>query len=357
MKAVILKHLRRLNTHQVCAVIITVIAISAAFGFFSPATAQAWDVLGVRKMLNEFILSIVSGFCSWCVKVTVEMTGFLVKNSLLTTKLEDAMPQVFEFVSRVAKEVTGPLAECLLFVFIALRFAKSEDEEQRGNHEDSDMPEAYTWLHFLIMQFVVMHSTEVVVFIYGVVNKLIVNQPGGLLGIGSTQTITFTGLDGLVNLPVTQLTIDAIGILLVMLVLFLLQLIVICVVYLVSFVIVYGLFMMLYLYLAVAPIPFASLIHPTFKSIGERFFKRIAATALTFFVIALIFYMFPLMLASISFAAIPTPTDFLSASTGTGSIILIVNVVIACLQYLAIDLVLLVGLVRSGAIAREILDV
>jgi hypothetical protein len=342
--------------YRLFAVVISVIVLAAILGFFTPATAHAWDVLGVKKMIQEFAVELIASFCKGCVQITVALVGFLTKNSLLDQKLDAAMPAVFTFVSRVAKEVTGPLGECLVFIFIALRFASAEDERQRGSSEDSELPEAYTWLHFLIMQFLVMHSTEVIVFIFNIVNKLLTASSGGLIALGTTQSVSFTGLDALLNLPLDKLAFDLIGILLVMLVLFILQVLVICIVYLVSWVIVYGLFLMLYIYIAVAPIPLASLINPTFKSIGERFFKRVASTSLTFFVITLIFYLFPLMLASVSFVAIPTPADLL-AGTSVTDIAIFMNLVIACLQYLAMDIVLLVALVRSGAISKEILDV
>ena len=140
------------------------------------------DMFGIGPMLSNWVLDLVVSLIEAMIELLLEMTTFLVQNSLLTTPLQDAMPGVYNLVSTVAREVTGPLGQALVFFFIALRFGTEEEEATRGSSEDrTDSPEARVWIRFFIIQALVMHTTELIDFIFTTVNLLITLPQGGLM--------------------------------------------------------------------------------------------------------------------------------------------------------------------------------
>jgi hypothetical protein len=92
--------------------------------------------------------------------------------------------------------------------------------------------------------------------------------------------------------------------------------------------------------------------HDELKRIGYKFYQLVCATALAFFGIAVLFYMFPLGLASVDLMAV-------SISLFDGSVELQtmhLNVVIALLQLVAIFIIFALGLLRIPSMLKEFIS-
>jgi hypothetical protein len=175
----------------------------------------------------------------------VAIAGYLINASLLTTSLEHAMPAVFVFARDVAQQVTGPFGAFLALLLVSFRFARDEEEAQRGNTEDNyEWGNAKVWIGYFILAALMMHTTEIIMWIHGIAVLFITADVGGLVGVaGDMDTAAiFPSLDALADPDTITIGFDAVGTILFLIIAALFTVLVLFCVYIISWIMVYGLF-------------------------------------------------------------------------------------------------------------------
>lgn len=189
---------------------------------------------------------------------------------------------------------------------------------------------------FAVFLFLIQNSFEIMKAIYEVVG-LAIDRVIGLFGTGGTIDLAGASI-------VTQ--DDDIPALVAMLVISLISWLVVLIAYIVALVVCWARALQLYIMAAFAPIPLSLMALDDTRQIGIGYLKNFTAVCLAGLIILILLISFPIILGGL-----------VSANPGTGTPIDgIAGGLTYALQYLAMCILLILSLVKSGTWARDIVS-
>ena len=254
-------------------------------------------------------------------------------NAMLTTSGSISMYDIAHGVWQVAILPIGCGVLSLVFTIKLIQISQRVD----GNASMPGVKEVvFLLVFFAVFLFLIQNSFDIMAAIYEVIG-LAVDRVEGLFGTGGAMSLAE------VSIVTTE---DDVSALMAMLVVSLISWLVVLVAYIVALVVCWARAIQLYIMAAFSPIPLAFLGFEHTRQIGIGYLKSFLAVCVAGLIILVLLISFPVVLGGI-----------VSVNPGTGTPVdTIASGLTYALQYLAMCVLLVLSLVRSGAWARDIVS-
>lgn len=308
---------------------------AAALALLLPTPAYA-DIAGD---INSWLCDLLRDLCNWIFAAQVDVLsgigydGVLSSafDSMLGTAGEITMYDVARGVWEVAILPIGCGVLSLVFTVQLIHVSQRMDGDARmpGVREV-----VYLLVFFAVFLFLVQHSFDLMASIYEVV-RLAIRRVSEAFGAGGTLDLTE------VSIVTTE---DDVPAMLAMVVVALVSWVVVIAAYVVALVVSWARALQIYVMAAASPIPLSIMALDETRQMGVGYLRNFAAVCLAGLIILVVLVSFPIVLGGLN-----------AASAGTGTPVdSVVGGLSYALQYLAMCILLILALVKSGAWARDI---
>ena len=318
-------------------------AISAAAAFalcallLVPAQPAYADIAGD---VNDWLCGLLRDCCNWMFKAQTGVLGSIGANGILsadfahmlTSSSDLTMHDVARGVWQVAILPIGCGVLGLVFTLKLIEISQRMD----GSQSLPGVKEVvFLLVFFAVFLFLIQNSFELMRSIYEVC-RLAIDRTAALFGSGSQldlQAVSITTTD------------DDVAALLAMLVVALVSWLVVIVAYVVALVVSWARAIQIYVMAAFSPIPLSLMSLDETRQMGVGYLKNFAAVCLAGVIILVLLVSFPIVLGGLN-----------AATAGTGTPIdSVVGGLSYALQYMAMCVLLIFSLAKSGSWARDIL--
>ena len=318
-------------------------AISAATAFalcallLVPAQPAYADIAGD---VNDWLCGLLRDCCNWMFKAQTGVLGSIGANGILsadfahmlTSSSDLTMHDVARGVWQVAILPIGCGVLGLVFTLKLIEISQRMD----GSQSLPGVKEVvFLLVFFAVFLFLVQHSFELMQALYEV-TRIAIQRVTDLFGNGAELDM------GKVSITTTD---DDVPALLGMAVVALVSWVVVLVAYIVALVVSWARAIQLYLMAAFSPIPLSLMGLEDTRQIGIGYLRSFASVCLAGVIILVILVSFPVVLGGL---------DAVNAGTGT-PMDSVVGGLSYALQYLAVCVLLILSLVKSGAWARDVM--
>ena len=254
-------------------------------------------------------------------------------NAMLTTSGSISMYDIAHGVWQVAILPIGCGVLSLVFTIKLIQISQRVD----GNASMPGVKEVvFLLVFFAVFLFLIQHSFELMQAIYEVIG-IAIDRVIGLFGQGDALDVSA------VSIVTTDGDIPA---LLAMLIVSLISWVVVLAAYIIALVVCWARALQLYIMAAFSPIPLAFMALDDTRQIGIGYLKNFTAVCIAGLIIVILLIAFPLILGGI-----------VGVNPGTATPIdAVANGLTYALQYLAMCILLILSLVKSGAWARDIVS-
>lgn len=295
----------------------------------------------IADEINGWLCELLRDCCNWIFSAQVNVlksigySGVLGADfeGMLATSGSISMNDIAHSVWQVAILPIGCGVLSLVFTIKLIQISQRMD----GTQSLPGVKEVvFLLVFFAVFLFLIQNSFEIMKSIYAVVG-LAIDRVIAAFGTGGTIDISGASI-------VTQ--DDDIPALIAMLVVSLISWLVVLVAYIVALVVCWARALQLYIMAAFAPIPLSLMAFDDTRQIGVGYLKNFTAVCLAGLIILILLISFPIILGGL-----------VSANPGTGTPIDgIVGGLTYALQYLAMCVLLILSLVKSGTWARDIVS-
>ena len=319
-------------------------AISAATAFalcallLVPAQPAYADIAGD---VNDWLCGLLRDCCNWMFKAQTGVLGSIGANGILsadfahmlTSSSDLTMHDVARGVWQAAILPIGCGVLGLVFTLKLIEISQRMD----GSASMPGVKEVvFLLVFFAVFLFLIQNSFDLMTSLYEVVG-LAIRRAADLFGTGSAMDLAKVSI-------VT--TDDDVAALVAMLVVSLISWLVVLVAYIVSLVVCWARAIQLYVLAMLAPIPLSLMALDETRQVGVGYIKNFVSVCLAGLVILVLLIAFPLVLGGL-----------VAVNPGTGTPIDgITNGLTYALQYLAMCVLLILALVKSGSWARDIVS-
>lgn len=289
--------------------------------------------------INKWLCGVLRDCCNWIFANQINMLksigydGILAAgfDSMLGTAGNTTMYSLVRGVWQVAILPIGCGVLSFVFTIKLIQISQRMD----GNASLPGVKEVIFLLVFFAMfLFLIQNSFDIMSSIYAV-SKLAIDRIINMFGTGGAIDLSAVSI-------VT--TDDDVAALVAMLIVALISWVVVLVAYIVALVVSWARAIQLYLMAAFSPIPLALMGTDDTRQIGIGYLKNFVAVCLAGIIILVLLISFPIILGGLN-----------AANPGTGTPIDgIANGLTYALQYLAMCILLILSLVKSGTWARDI---
>ena len=298
-----------------------------------PAHSAYADIAGD---INNWLAELLRDAANWMFSKQVDVLkgigydGILGADfsSMLTTSGSVSMYDIAHGVWRVAILPIGCGVLSLVFTVKLIQISQRVD----GNASMPGVKEVvFLLVFFAVFLFLIQHSFELMQSIYEVI------------GIAIDRVMALFGTGGALDLAAVSIvtTDDDIPALLAMLIVSLISWVVVL-----ALVVCWARALQLYIMAAFSPIPLAFMALDDTRQIGVGYLKNFTAVCIAGLIIVILLIAFPVILGGIT-----------GANPGTGTPVdTVANGLTYALQYLAMCILLILSLVKSGAWARDIVS-
>lgn len=289
--------------------------------------------------INKWLCGVLRDCCNWIFANQINMLksigydGILAAgfDSMLGTAGNTTMYSLVHGVWQVAILPIGCGVLGFVFTIKLIQISQKMD----GNASLPGVKEVvFLLVFFAVFLFLIQNSFDLMASIYSI-TKLAIERVINMFGTGGAIDLNAVSI-------VT--TDDDVAALVAMLIVALISWVVVLVAYIVALVVSWARAIQLYLMAAFSPIPLALMGTEDTRQIGIGYVKNIVAVCLAGIIILVLLISFPIILGGLN-----------AANPGTGTPIDgIANGLTYALQYLAMCILLILSLVKSGSWARDI---
>lgn len=321
-----------------------VFAVSAATAFalcallLVPAQPAYADIAGD---VNEWLCGLLRDCCNWMFKAQTGVLGSIGANGILsadfahmlTSSSDLTMHDVARGVWQVAILPIGCGVLGLVFTLKLIEISQRMD----GSQSLPGVKEVvFLLVFFAVFLFLIQNSFELMEAVYSVVG-LAIDRTMALFGSGGAMDLTA------VNVVTED---DDVSALIALLLVSVISWVVVLGAYIVALVVCWARAIQLYIMAAFSPIPLSLMALDDTRQIGIGYLKNFTAVCLAGLIILILLIAFPLILGGLTGASTSTGTPIDGIATG----------LTYALQYLAMCVLLILSLVKSGAWARDIVS-
>lgn len=313
---------------------VALIACVAALCLPEPAFASIADDV------NSWLCGVLRDTCNWIFNSQVGVLKSIGADGVLSADFTQMLGSagsvtMYDIVHGVWEAAILPIGCGVLSFVFTVQLIKIS-QRMDGNAAMPGVKEvAFLLVFFAVFLFLLQHSFELMQGVYEV-TRLAVQRVSALFGTGSA-----IDLDA-VSITTTD---DDVAALLAMLVVALVSWLVVIVAYVVALVVSWARAIQIYIMAAFSPIPLSLLAADETRQMGVGYLKNFAAVCLAGVIILVLLVSFPIVLGGL---------NAVGAGTGT-PIDSVVGGLSYALQYMAMCILLILSLVKSGSWARDIM--
>jgi len=301
-----------------------------------PTPAHA-SIFNVADDINNWIEGIILGAINACLNTFFGVVRAMIDGSVLSSPFKDLFGSnnhtLYNLAAGISNTAVKPIAHSVLALVMLVQLVKISEKIDGSATLPAVKEILFLAVFFTIFVWLINNSGDLLTAAYD-----------DLLGI--TRSVTTGTALGNMSITVDKGTAD-IGSLVIFLVCLIPIAMVGLITYVVAILMVYARSLQLYVYLMLAPIPFALLGFEGTRHMGISFMKNFIALCLAGAVMVFILTAFPAIWGVVI-------TDI----TGNAALSLsadIVQVLTTPLKMVALCLVLMFGLIKSGSWARDVL--
>ncbi|MCH3955973.1 MAG: conjugal transfer protein TrbL [Olsenella sp.] len=311
----------------------TLLFATVLFGLPSFAFASIADDI------NGWLCGLLRDTCNWIFESQVDMLKSIGTDGVLSADFTQMLGSagsvtMYDVVYGVWEVAILPIGCGVLSFVFTVQLIKIS-QRMDGNAAMPGVKEVvFLLVFFAVFLFLAQNSFAIMQAIYEVA-KLAIDRVAGLFGTGSQIDLTTVSI---------TTTDDDVAALLAMLVVALVSWLVVIVAYVVALVVTWARAIQIYIMAAFSPIPLSLMALDETRQMGVGYLKNFAAVCLAGIIILVLLVSFPIVLGGLN-----------AASAGVPVIDSIVGGLSYALQYLAMCILLILSLVKSGSWARDIM--
>lgn len=289
--------------------------------------------------INDWLCGLLRDTCNWIFNSQVDMLKSIGTDGVLSASFTQMLGSagsvtMYDIVHGVWEVAILPIGcGVLSFVFTVQLIKVSQRMD--GNAAMPGVKEVvFLLVFFAVFLFLVQNSFAIMQAIYEVA-KLAIDRVAGLFGAGSKIDLTA------VSITTTDNDVAA---MLAMLVVALVSWLVVIAAYVVALVVSWARAIQIYIMAAFSPIPLSLMALDETRQMGVGYLKNFASVCLAGIIILVLLVSFPIVLGGLN-----------AASAGVPVVDSIIGGLSYALQYLAMCILLILSLVKSGSWARDIM--
>lgn len=289
--------------------------------------------------INGWLCGLLRDTCNWIFDSQVDMLKSIGTDGVLSASFAQMLGSagsvtMYDVVHGVWEVAILPIGCGVLSFVFTVQLIKIS-QRMDGNAAMPGVKEVvFLLVFFAVSLFLVQNSFAIMQAIYEVA-KLAIDRVTGLFGAGSQIDLTTVSI---------TTTDDDVAALLAMLVVALVSWLVVIVAYVVALVVTWARAIQIYVMAAFSPIPLSLMALDETRQMGVGYLKSFAAVCLAGIIILVLLVSFPIVLGGLDAATVGAPV-----------VDSIVGGLSYALQYLAMCILLILSLVKSGSWARDIM--
>lgn len=289
--------------------------------------------------INDWLCGLLRDTCNWIFNSQVDMLKSIGTDGVLSANFTQMLGSagsvtMYDIVHGVWEVAILPIGCGVLSFVFTVQLIKIS-QRMDGNAAMPGVKEViFLLVFFAVFLFLVQNSFAIMQAIYEVA-KLAIDRVAGLFGAGSQIDLTT------VSITTTDNDVAA---LLAMLAVALISWLVVIVAYVVALVVTWARAIQIYIMAAFSPIPLSLMALDETRQMGVGYLKNFAAVCLAGIIILVLLVSFPIVLGGLN-----------AASAGVPVVDSIIGGLSYALQYLAMCILLILSLVKSGNWARDIM--
>lgn len=310
-------------------------ALLCALMLACPSPAFA-DIAGD---INAWLCGILRDTCNWIFSSQADMLKSIGAGGVLSSGFTQMLGHagtvtMYDLVRGVWQHAILPMGCGMLSFVFTVQLIKVS-QKMDGNASMPGLKEVvFMLVFFAVFLFLIQNSFDLMAAIYEVV-KLAIDRVVGLFGAGMPLDLSAVSI---------TTTDDDVAALIAMLVMALVSWLVVIVAYVVALVVSWARAIQIYVMAAFSPIPIYVTYFAETRQMGVGYLKNFLAVCLAGVIILVLLVSFPIVLGGLN-----------AASAGVPVVDSIVGGLSYALQYLAMCVLLILSLVKSGSWARDIL--
>lgn len=289
--------------------------------------------------INKWLCGVLRDCCNWIFANQINMLKSIGYDGILAAGFDSMLgtagnTTMYSLVHGVWQVAILPIGCGVLWFVFTIKLIQIS-QKMDGNASLPGVKEVvFLLVFFAVFLFLIQNSFDLMASIYSI-TKLAIERVINMFGTGGAIDLNAVSI-------VT--TDDDVAALVAMLIVALISWVVVLVAYIVALVVSWARAIQLYLMAAFSPIPLALMGTEDTRQIGIGYVKNFVAVCLAGIIILVLLISFPIILGGLN-----------AANPGTGTPIDgIANGLTYALQYLAMCILLILSLVKSGSWARDI---
>ncbi len=324
-------HDRRFQT----AALITFLLLALTFVPCQSAYASIADDV------NSWLCGVLRDSCNWMFTNQVKVLESIGYDGIIGADFADMLTtsgdvSMYDIVHGVWNAAILPIGCGVLSLVFTIKLIQISQRMDGSGSLPGVKEVVFLLVFFAVFLFLIQNSFELMEAIYGVVG-LAVDRTLDLFGSGGAMDLSA------VNVVTAE---DDVAALVAMLLVAVISWVVVLAAYIVALVVCWARALQLYVMAAFSPIPLSLMALDDTRQIGIGYLKNFTAVCLAGLIILILLIAFPLILGGLTGASTSTGTPVDGIATG----------LTYALQYLAMCILLILSLVKSGAWARDIVS-
>lgn len=303
---------------------------------FTPGVAWA----DIADTVNSWLAGILRDFCNWIFDSQIEVLSTIGVDGVLSSSFETMLGSsggigMYDVVRGAWEVAVLPIGCGILSFVFTVQLIKISQRMDGTASMPAVKEVVFLLVFFAVFMFLLQHSFEIMQALYEV-TRIAIQRVTDMFGDGGAVSVE--------NAPVVAET-DDVAALIGMAVIAIVNWVVVIVAYVVALVVSWARAIQLYLMAAFSPIPLALMGLEDTRQIGIGYLRSFAGVCIAGIIILVVLISFPIVLAGLN-----------AVNAGTGTVLDgIVGGLSYALQYLAICVLLILSLVKSGAWARGVM--
>ena len=291
--------------------------------------------------VNEWLAGLLRDACNWMFTKQVAVLSTIGYDGIIGADFSDMLTtsgsvSMYDIAHGVWSAAVLPIGCGILSLVFTVKLIQISQRMDGSGSLPGVKDVVFLLVFFAVFLFLIQHSFELMEAIYGVV------------GLAIDRTLALFGSGGSMDLSTVSVVTsdDDVPALIALLLVAVISWVVVLAAYIVALVVCWARAIQLYVMAAFSPIPLSLMALDDTRQIGIGYLKNFTAVCLAGLIILILLIAFPLILGGLT-----------GASPGTGTPIDgIAEGLTYALQYLAMCILLILSLVKSGAWARDIVS-
>ena len=320
------------------AAIFAALSFAVCCAVFVP-TQPAWA--GIAEDINGWLCDMLRGVCNWVFAAQVDVLKSIGYDGILGAGFQSMLGtsgdvSVYDVVRGIWSVAVLPIGCGVLSLVFTIKLIQISQRMDGSASMPGVKEVVFLLVFFAVFLFLIQNSFELMEAIYSVV------------GLAIDRTMALFGAGGAMDLSAVSVVTedDDVPALIALLLVSVISWVVVLGAYIVALVVCWARAIQLYVMAAFGPIPLSLMALNDTRQIGIGYLKNFTAVCLAGLIILILLVAFPLILGGLTGASTSTGTPIDGIATG----------LTYALQYLAMCVLLILSLVKSGAWARDIVS-